>query len=35
MSEIVEVVDERTEILIKPQKGKKQKVKSGFDKIKL
>ena len=32
MSEIVEVVDERTEILIKPQKGKKQKVKSGFDK---
>lgn len=32
MSEIVEVVDEKTEILIKPQKGKQQKVKNGFDK---
>ncbi|MFY3790876.1 IS1182 family transposase [Ureibacillus sp. MALMAid1270] len=32
MSEIVEVFDEQTEILIKPQKGKQQKIKSGFDK---
>jgi len=32
MSEIVEVVDEQTEILIKPQKGKQQKVETGFDK---
>jgi transposase len=33
MSEIVSVVDEQTEILIKPQKGKKQKIESGFDKL--
>ncbi|WP_219620140.1 IS1182 family transposase [Bacillus canaveralius] len=32
MSEIVDVVDEQTEILIKPQKGKQQKVENGFDK---
>ncbi len=32
MSEIVDVVDEQTEILIKPQKGKKQKGETGFDK---
>jgi transposase len=32
MSEIVEVVDDQTEILIKPQKGKQQKVENGFDK---
>jgi transposase len=32
MSEITEVVDKQTEILIKPQKGKQQKVENGFDK---
>lgn len=32
MSEITEVVDEQTEILIKPQKGKQQKLENGFDK---
>lgn len=32
MSEIVEVFDERTEILIKPQKGKQKKIENGFDK---
>ncbi|WP_180230090.1 IS1182 family transposase [Bacillus sp. AFS073361] len=32
MSEITEVADEKTEILIKPQKGKQQKVENGFDK---
>ncbi|WP_082651197.1 IS1182 family transposase [Paenibacillus etheri] len=30
--EIIDVVDESTELLIKPQKGKKEKVASGFDK---
>ncbi|MDQ6423662.1 IS1182 family transposase [Paenibacillus sp. LHD-117] len=30
--EIIDVVDESTELLIKPQKGKKNKVESGFDK---
>lgn len=32
MSEIIEVVDDQTEILIKPQKGKRQKVETGYDK---
>lgn len=32
LEQILDVVDERTEILIKPQKGKQAKVKSGFDK---
>lgn len=32
MSEIVDVVDEQTEILIQPQKGKQQQVENGFDK---
>ena len=32
MSEIIEAVDDQTEILIKPQKGKRQKVETGFDK---
>jgi transposase len=32
MSEIIETVDDQTEILIKPQKGKKQKIENGFDK---
>ncbi|QGQ98809.1 hypothetical protein EHS13_29995 [Paenibacillus psychroresistens] len=30
--EIIDVVDESTELLIKPQKGKQNKVASGFDK---
>lgn len=30
--EIMDVVDESTELLIKPQKGKKSKIESGFDK---
>jgi hypothetical protein len=32
MSEIIEAVDEQTEILIKGQKGKPQKIENGFDK---
>jgi transposase len=32
LSEIIEAIDERTEILIKAQKGKQDKVQNGFDK---
>ncbi|MGM0883823.1 MAG: transposase [Bacillota bacterium] len=31
--EIIDVVDESTELLIKPQRGKQNKVESGFDKV--